>query len=420
MSQFLFFFAFPTSRFHLTILYSLFCILLYLFRVKAKSIKGKSAEEIISALEGSLADGFNPTLALAFISIQLDRDAIRQHFRKTGIDLIGASSTGEFINGHEDSHSAVILLMDINRDFYTILFEDVTNKDLRECVSRLAQKAKNKFAQPGFILCTTSMSFRGEFLDGEVIVRQIEKEIGEQVNISGGMAGDDATFTGTYVFTTDHLSDEGIAALVLDETKISLYGMAISGWQPLGLTRTVTQSDGRKVYKIDDQPAVDMYMKYLGHDPKSGEDKYSLFEAVGAHYPFQVEREVGEPGMVTPIGIDKEENALICEAKIPQGAKIRFSAPPDFDIVDKVVAKAKQLKENENADADALLIFSCIGRFSAMGPLAHQENEGLSEIWKAPMAGFYTYGEFGRAVNGRQEYHSTTCSWVALKEKDKE
>jgi hypothetical protein len=33
------------------------------------------------------------------------------------------------------------------------------------------------------------------------------------------------------------------------------------------------------------------------------------------------------------------------------------------------------------------------------------------------MAGFYTYGEFGKAINGTHEFHSTTCSWVALKEK---
>jgi hypothetical protein len=385
--------------------------------MKAKSISGKSIREIQNALVFSTSDGFKPTLAIAFISLQMDREGILDIFRHAEIDLLGATSSGEFINGHEDSHSAVILLLDINRDYYTILFEDAANRDLRECVSGLAQKAKNIFKHPGFILCTTSMSFRGEFLDGDIIVRQIEKEFGEQVNIYGGMAGDDFTFTGTYVFTRDQLTDEGIAALVLDEDKISIHGMAISGWKPLGLTRTVTKSIGRLLYTIDDQPALDMYMKYLGYDPKSGEDKYSLFEAIGAHYPFQVERAIGEPGMVTPIGIDKEENALICESKIPQGAKIRFSAPPDFDIVDKVLAQAKQLKENEKADADALLIFSCIGRYSAMGPLTQQENEGLSEIWKAPMAGFYTYGEFGRAVNGRQEYHSTTCSWVALKEK---
>ena len=92
--------------------------------------------------------------------------------------------------------------------------------------------------------------------------------------------------------------------------------------------------------------------------------------------------------------------------------------PPDFDIVEKVLDEASKLKTRNQEEAEALLIFSCAGRQSAMGPLANEENQGLSKLWNAPMAGFYTYGEYGRAINSRQEFHSTTCCWVALQEKD--
>jgi hypothetical protein len=68
-------------------------------------------------------------------------------------------------------------------------------------------------------------------------------------------------------------------------------------------------------------------------------------------------------------------------------------------------------------DADALLVFSCAGRAPALGPLVTLENEGLAEVWNSPMAGFFTYGEFGRMKNGRQHFHSTACCWVALKER---
>lgn len=91
--------------------------------------------------------------------------------------------------------------------------------------------------------------------------------------------------------------------------------------------------------------------------------------------------------------------------------------PPDFDIVEKVLQDAAELKKQRNAEAEALLIFSCAGRISALGPMANAENQGLHEVWKTPMAGFYTYDEYGRAINGRQEFHSTTCCWVALEEK---
>jgi hypothetical protein len=33
------------------------------------------------------------------------------------------------------------------------------------------------------------------------------------------------------------------------------------------------------------------------------------------------------------------------------------------------------------------------------------------------IAGLFTYGEFGKGVNGKHELHSTTNSWVAIKEK---
>jgi hypothetical protein len=385
--------------------------------MKSRSINGKSIEEIKAALQESMADGFKPTIAIVFISIKQDRNAICEILHNEGIDILGATSCGEFTDGYQDEGSTVILLLNLNPESYTILFENIGDRTLSEASTHLAQTALKKFNNSAFILCSTSLTAKGEMLDGEILVRSIEKVVGPHVNIYGGMAGDDGTFTGTYVFTYDKSTDKGIAALVLDKDKISLHGMAISGWKPLGISRTVTKSEGRLVYTIDNQPALDMYLKYLGNELMPGEDKYKIYEKIGVHYPFQVEREIGEPAMVSPMGINKDENAIECESIIPQGSRIRFSMPPDFDIVEKIFEEANDLKTSNQIDAEALLIFSCAGRLSAMGPLAKEENQGLSDLWKTPMAGFYTYGEYGRAINSRQEFHSTTCCWVALKEK---
>jgi len=385
--------------------------------MKAKSIKGKSVEEIQSALQQSMAVGFKPTLAIVFISIKQDRKAVCEILRREGIDILGATSCGEFINGHQDQGSTVILLLNLSRDSYTILFENIADSNLSEAATRIAEAALEKFKRPAFILCSAGISVAGEYLDGECLVRGIEKVVGPQVTIYGGMAGDDYTVTGTYVFTGEKESDTGIVTLVLDEEKISLHGMAVSGWKPLGIFRTVTKSEDGWIYTIDEQPALDMYMKYLGLKPTAETDKYKIFEGIGVHYPFQVERETGEPVLRTPMAVDPNKNALMCDFDVPAGSRLRFSMPPDFDIVETVIEKASELKTESHLEAEALLIFSCAGRVSALGPMANAENEGLYDVWKAPMAGFFTYGEYGRAINGRQEFHSTTCCWVALKEK---
>jgi len=91
--------------------------------------------------------------------------------------------------------------------------------------------------------------------------------------------------------------------------------------------------------------------------------------------------------------------------------------PPDFDFVEEVLDKARKLKDQTKTSAEAMLIFSCAGRVTVLGPLANMENQGLAEVWQTPMAGFYTYGEFGRALNEPPEFHSTTNSWVVITEK---
>jgi hypothetical protein len=385
--------------------------------MKAKSIKGKTPEEIKSALQESMVDGFKPTLAIVFISIKQDRKSVCEILHNEGIDIFGATSAGEFSNGNQTEGEIVIMLFDLNKDNYFVLFEDVKGKDVAEVSQQVARTALSKFKKPAFILCCTSLTEEGEMLNGETLVKSIEQATSSNVNIYGGMAGDDATFSGTYVFNHEKSTDTGIAALVLDGDKISLHGMALSGWKPLGISRTVTKSKGRLIYAIDNQPAVNMYLKYLGNEKFSEEEKYQIFEDVGSHYPFQVELDTGESVMVTPMGIDKNENALICESEVQEGSKFHFSVPPDFDVVETILKSAADLKKENQADADALLIFSCIGRLTALGPMAQEENEGLTNIWNVPMAGFYTYGEFGRSPKGKRRIHSTTCSWVALKEK---
>ena len=53
--------------------------------MKAKSIQGKSPEEIQVALQQNMADGFKPTLAIVFISVKQDRKAICKLLDEPGL-----------------------------------------------------------------------------------------------------------------------------------------------------------------------------------------------------------------------------------------------------------------------------------------------------------------------------------------------
>ena len=82
-----------------------------------------------------------------------------------------------------------------------------------------------------------------------------------------------------------------------------------------------------------------------------------------------------------------------------------------------VIQTALDVKENEMPEAEALIVFSCVGRLASLGPMSSTEVEGLAGTWNSPMVGFFSLGEFGRVANGNPEFHGTTVSWAALKEK---
>jgi len=379
--------------------------------MKAKSIKGKSSEEIKSTLLESMADGFKPTLALMFLSVKQDRNTITKILDEKGISVFGSTTSGEFIDGDYSEGAIAILLLEINKTYFKILFEEYVDKDPRLLAKNMGEKALQFFDNPTFIPVSS-----GFFLDGEQIIRGIEDAAGVGANIWGGRAGDDRKGESTFVFTNDKSSEQGIAILVIDGDKISVKGQAMAGWKGVGTPKTITKSDGLWIHTLDDQPALDMMIKYMGYKFEGMGESSPQYDS-DVTSPIMLLREKGEPILRSQSFINWSDRSIMLSGKFEPNAKIQLTLPPDFDIVDDVVKSCKQLKETELPEADAIIMFSCSGRLVELGPMIGKEIDGIKNTYGVPMAGFFTYGEYGRATNGNNEYHNYTCCWIALKEK---
>ncbi len=379
--------------------------------MQAKSIKGKSTEEIKAAFDECLSDTFKPTLAVVFLSIKQDRDAVCKLLDEKSIAIFGATTSGEFIDGEIEDGSTVIMLLDMNPDYFKLVFLETGEKTTLENAKQIGLSGKNAFSNPAFIIASGWLT-----QDGENIVEGITDGFGGDVTIFGGMAGDDLALTGPIVFTNGHSSSQGLLALIIDEDKIQIDGIATCGWKPVGTTKTITKSEGNIVYTIDDKPALDMILKYLGvdYDFDSGKE---IVTQLGALYPLQMEREGVAPVMRTAMFANRNDRSLICAGNIPQGSKVKFSLPPDFDAIEQVIEECKQLQNEQQPEADALIMFSCISRNLSFGILMKEEIEQVQNVWNAPMAGFFSYGEFGKSKTGKHEFHNNTCCVVTLKEK---
>jgi hypothetical protein len=379
--------------------------------MRAKSIKGKSTEEIKITLDECMADGFKPTLAFCFISKSQDRTAISNLLDEKNISVFGCTTNGEFIDEEPEKDSAAILLLDINRGHFQLYFEEYPEKNYREIAKGIAQKAKTKYSTPAFIIGLSNPA-----VDGEEILHGLEDVIGMEVNAFGGGAGDDYSFTETNVFTNGKDSNNAMVCIVLDESNVEVKGIATCGWKAVGTEKLVTKSEGNHVYTVDNIPVLDITSKYGGLENVTPENTNLLIE-IAANFPLQLQREKGDPVMRPGLVVDWNDRSFFTSGSVPQGSKVRFSLPPDFDVMEKVVKGVQQLKATEMPEADALVVFSCAGRILSLGPLMSKELEGVKNVWNVPMAGMFSNAELGRATGGNLEMHNLTTCCIALKEK---
>jgi len=379
--------------------------------MKSKSILGKSIEVIKAELHKAMGDGFKPTLAIIFTSVALDRAAISRLFDANDITVFGVTTNGEFIDEQTEKKSAAILLMDMKTEHFQLYFEDISNKNYREVATTVAKKAKKQFKKPAFFI-----GLSNSHTDGEEILHGFEDVIGNDVNIFGGLAGDDYAFIETFVFTNGKDSGNAMVCIALDESKVEIKGIATCGWKPVGTEKIVTKSEGNHVYTVDNIPVLDLTAKYGGIENVTPENNSLLIE-IAANFPLQLQREKGDPVMRPGLMVDWTDRSFYTSGSVPQGSKVRFSLPPDFDVMEKVIKGVENLKATEMPEADALVVFSCAGRILSLGPLMSQELEGIKNVWNVPMAGMFSNAELGRATGGDLEMHNLTTCCVALREK---
>lgn len=378
--------------------------------MKAKSIISKSITSLESNLLNLLKDGYRPTLAIVFCSSKQDFKEISAIFDNCGIDLLGCTTAGEITDDTLSDNSISCLLMDVSKDKYRLCFTKNTG-GVVETGQALRQFAHEAFENPAMIVCSA-----GILNDGEQVVAGLKKNGSCEIPIFGGLAGDDLEIINTYIFTRTEHTNNGMAAIVFDNDKVEIHGLATSGWEALGTENTVTKAKGNIIYTINDEPALDFFVRFFG-DKEDMDMKGKPLSTVSAQYPLQVMRDTDYAVLRSPIYGDEDNRSLTLVGSIKEGDKFRFSISPGIEVIEKTVAEFESLK-NEIPDVDALILFSCKGRHAALGPFMEDEIKGIYEQWQKPMVGFLSYGEIGNLGNGVCEFHNETCCLVTIKEKN--
>lgn len=381
--------------------------------MQTKSISATSVETLQTELNALITDDFQPTLGMIFASPSFDLKEISKTFDDKNIDLFGLSTAGEIVNEEVLETAIVGLIFDVKRDFYQINLVENTFDTLFETGKTAGNLAKAAFENPALMIGSGGLT-----VDAEQIIYGYKAALGDAVPMFGGLAGDDWQLQQTYAFSRNQMTDNGVVTLIFDNDKIAMQGLAICGWEAIGNVNTITKAEGNIVHTINDEPALDVFLRYFGYFENVNPDSSAAAELdkASAQYPLQIMREDGTSVLRSPMMSNESDGSMVLAGSVSEGDKFRFSIAPGFEVIDQTVGEFGALK-NDFPEADALILFSCKGRHAALGPMIEDEVEGIYNYWEKPMIGFFSYGEIGNVKGGTCDFHNETCSLVLLKEK---
>ncbi len=388
------------------------------FRAQERSftVGHSAAEDSAAAGEQAAADAIGrdeAKLVLVFASNSHDLEAVVGAVAEHAGDapLIGCSTAGEIASDGPGDGGVVVAAF--SGSGFSAATAEATNAsaDMRaagavvgECIDQIEQKGHT-------VLMLLSDGVAG---DQQELVRGAYGVVGAGVPLVGGCASDGMKMGRTFQFHGKGVLSDGVVAAAISSTAPMGIGVR-HGWRRVGEPMLVTRSEGKRVFEIDNRPALDLYFE--SHDaPEEARTDPVVFNSFARTHPLGLPGRRGA-GQIRCVGeADFESRSLGCTAGVPQGGLAWFMEGDRNSVIDSgEAACADALSSLNGAGPLGMVAFDCVGRRGVLGDDGGLEAEvrRVAERGGAPVAGFYTYGEIAR-TNGVSGFHNQTLVVLAV------
>ncbi len=354
-----------------------------------------------NAVEEALA-GETAALVILFVSPTYDMQAVATSANvAAGAPLIGCSTSGE-IGGGLAGSGRIIAIAVGGGGFTARTSVGFISLGAEESGAVAAQGLIGLEAPHKALILLT------EGLVGQHsgIVRGAYSIAGAAVKLVGGCAGDELAMTGTWqIHGGDAYQGAVVGAALGSDGPI---GIGVGhGWTRTGEQMVVTESDGQRIFRIDDQPALDRYLTQAGVPPSTWDDA-DTWPNLMLRKPLALPRPYGDDvrAVLSANGTDR---SLAC-SDVPQGSLVSMmTGDADTVIAGTRQACAEAIAGLEGASPLGVIAFDCAGRRALLGDegLAGEMAGIAQEFGDVPVGGFYTYGEVARRSGSRGVYSAT-------------
>lgn len=303
----------------------------------------------------------------------------------TEAKIVSGSSAGEICHCCTKENSAVCIALSMN---YTRLAVTVNNISSFEDSFNLGVNAARELDKKGlkyvFVLSD------GSLINGSELIEGIVQELGEEVTISGSMAGDGTRFESTLVGLNGDIRNGNLVLTGFYGDRIKVGIGNRGGFVSFGPERIVTKSVKNILYEIDGVNALELYKRYLGKHASELPGS-ALFFPVGIVNPAG-----GDPIVRTILSVDEDNQSMIFAGNISTGSRIRLMRAPLDNLINMAGSACSEALEMINRVPELAIVMNCVGRKLVLADRANDETETIKKVLpeQTLMAGMYTYGEF--------------------------
>jgi hypothetical protein len=358
----------------------------------------------------------NPSMLWVFGAISYDQQKLLDGIAAAapGVPVVGCTTDGEISSQGLSINSVVVMALASD----TIQLQST-------CVERLSNDSYAAGFKIGQSFQGSEIPYIQVFSDGlcgnaDKIIQGIKANMGENIKIAGGTAGDGGDFKRTFQYFGNRVLTDSIVAVAF-QGRFGLGTGTACGWFPVGIAKKVTRSVGNVVYELDGQPALQAYERFLGKHAER-------LPAVGVEYPLGLlnsDSDTEEDGYFlcrATMGVDREAGAIIFAGDVPEGSLVKMTIGNDGDIIlaaRKAARSAMEKLRIKGPDLEPRVIFlySCMARKIVLGTRTDEEIMAVKEAigGDVPVIGFYTYGEY--APIGECEhscFHNETATLTVI------
>jgi hypothetical protein len=357
--------------------------------------------------------GDDPKLIIVFFAITHDAAEVMAAIREIAPDvpLIGCSTHGEIApGGPADGTVLVTVIGGPGISVSTSVAEAVSGRQ-REAGAQIAQCTAKVADLPHRVLMILT---DGRIRDQEAVLRGCYGVVGASIPLIGGAAGDGWRMAHTIVIRDDQvLTDAVVGATIASEAPLAV---AVGhGWRKTGEPMIVTSASNGRVYTLDDQPAMDVYLDRLGAPPEAYTDRQAFMDFTMSR-PLGVQRRSGVEARNLSTEIDIEGRSIGSGTAIDHGG-LTWAMTGDEDSILAATDTVCEAVLNDLGDRElvGLIAFSCAALRAVLGDEGiKRENERIAKWARtAPFSGFYTYGEIAR-IRGIDGFHNQTLAVLAV------